>query len=202
MTRRSGARTGAARSARPPGQQDPPDSRSQAGGEPEDQRAKARELCLRLLTAKARTRAELAAALARRGVDEEVAHEVLARFSEVGLIDDAAFAESYVHSGHAYRGLGRRALTTQLRRRGVDEETAGAAVAAVGPADEEEMARTLVRRGLAGGARGDEVATLRRLVGMLARRGYPEGLSYRVVREELRSAGRDSALLEQLDNVD
>ena len=201
MTRRSAARTGASRSARPPGQQDPPDSR-QAGGEPEDQRAKARELCLRLLTAKARTRAELAAALARRGVEEEVAHEVLARLSEVGLIDDAAFAESYVHSGHAYRGLGRRALTTQLRRRGVDEETAGAAVAAVGPAAEEEMARTLVRRGLASGARGDEAATLRRLVGMLARRGYPEGLSYRVVREELRAAGRDCAVLEQLDNVD
>jgi regulatory protein len=155
-----------------------------------------------LLTAKARTRAELASALARRGVDEAIIDEVLARFSEVGLVDDAAFAESYVHSGHTYQGLGRRALAVQLRRRGVDGETVGAAVAAVEPDAEEQMARTLVRRRLATGARGDEVVIIRRLVGMLARRGYSEGLSYRVVREELRAAGRDTELLDQLDNVD
>jgi regulatory protein len=138
--------------------------------------------------------------LARRGIDDDTARDVLARFSEVGLIDDAAFAESFVHAGHAYRGLGRRALAAQLRRRGVDEQTTGDAVAAVDPRAEEEMARALVRRRLAGGATGpDEVVMIRKLVGMLARRGYPEGLSYRVVRDELRAAGRDADLLDAVD---
>jgi regulatory protein len=169
----------------------------------QDPHAMARQICLRLLTAKARTRAELATALARKGIDEQTASEVLARFGEVGLIDDTAFAESYVHSGHTYRGLGRRALAAQLRRRGVDEETMGAALEAVEPQAEEEMARTLVRRGLASVRPGaDEVSTIRKLVGMLARRGYPAGLSYRVVREELRAAGRAADALDALDAVD
>jgi len=166
---------------------------------PAEQEARARKICLDQLAMRARTRAELATALARRGIDEDIAQRVLARFHEVGLIDDAAFAESYVHAGHTYRGLGRRALAAQLRRRGVDEETTGEAIAAVEPAAEEEMARMLVRRQLANSTRrADEVAMIRKLVGMLARRGYPEGLSYRVVREELRAAGHDAA---QLDDV-
>ena len=177
----------------------------QANSEPDDPQATARQICLKLLTAKARTRAELATALARRGIDEDTAEQVLQRFSEVGLIDDAAFAESFVQSGHAYRGLGRRALAAQLRRRGVDEQTTGAAISAVDPHTEEEMARTLVRRRLASGThRVDEVTMIRKLVGMLARRGYPAGLSYRVVRDELRAAGRDAALLDgaDLDSAD
>ncbi|HEY3261635.1 MAG TPA: regulatory protein RecX [Pseudonocardiaceae bacterium] len=197
--RRGAARTDRAteprkRSARAPVSDGP------ARTDPIDPRAKARQICLDLLTTKARTRAELATALARRGIDEDTVSDVLARFSEVGLIDDAAFAESFVHAGHNYRGLGRRALAAQLRRRGVDEQTTDTALAAVDPHAEEEMARTLVRRRLAGGAAGaDEVATIRKLVGVLARRGYPEGLSYRVVRDELRAAGRDAGPLDDLD---
>lgn len=175
------------------------EGRGGSGGEP-DPSAVARQLCLRLLTVRARTRSELAAALARRGIDEHTADGVLARFSDVGLIDDTAFAESFVQSGHAHRGLGRRALAAQLRRRGVDEHTTGEAVAAVDRDAEEEMARTLVRRRLAGGGRrADEASTIRQLAGMLARRGYPEGLTYRVIRDELYAAGRNTALLDGVD---
>lgn len=165
-----------------------------------DLQAKARQICLQLLTTRARTRAELATALARRGIDEQTAGEVLARFGEVGLIDDGAFAESYVHAGHTYRGLGRRALAAQLRRRGVDEQTTGVALEAVEPRAEEEMARTLVRRRLTGSpGQADELPVIRKLVGMLARRGYPEGLSYRVVRDELRAAGRNATALDDIE---
>jgi len=202
MTSRSAARAGR-RSARTPQVEQArseQDSGERAGAEADDPRARARQICLQLLTTKARTRAELAIALARRGIDEDTARDVLTRFSEVGLIDDTAFAESFVQSGHTYRGLGRRALAAQLRRRGVDEQTTDTAVAAVDPHAEEDMARALVRRRLGGGASGgtDEVTTIRKLVGMLARRGYPEGLSYRVVRDELRAAGRDS---DKLDDI-
>lgn len=200
MARRARPRT--ARSERSASaQDDSPPSPDQAAAE--DPQALARQICLRLLTLRARTRAELATTLARRGIDAAIAEQVLVRFSEVGLIDDAAFAESYVHSGHVYQGLGRRALAVRLRRRGVDEQTAGEALAAVDPESEAEMARALVRRRLPRDGRAldqaSQARTVQRLVGLLARRGYPEGLSYRVVREELRAAGQQTALLDGID---
>jgi regulatory protein len=156
----------------------------------------ARQICLRLLAARPRTRAELAAALRRKGVDDETALAVLDRLSEVKLVDDEALAESVVHAGHAYQGLGRRALAARLRRRGVDEPTTSAAVSAVDRSAEEQRARELVRRRLPAMASVDEATVIRRLVSLLARKGYPPGLSYAVVREELRGAGRDTALLD------
>lgn len=151
--------------------------------------AQAQGICLRLLTARPRSRAELADALRRRGVPEEVGEPVLDRLSEVGLIDDAAFAESAVHSAHRHRGLGRRALRTELRRRGVPSEIADHAVAAVRREDEEQRARELVRRKLGTSTVRDPSALARKLGAMLARKGYPEGLAWRVVRDELGPGG-------------
>ncbi len=154
-----------------------------------DPAARARGMCLRLLTARPRSRAELAQALRRRGVPEEIGESVLERLSEVGLVDDVTFAETAVHSGHTHRGLGRRALSAELHRRGVPADIAADAVAALRPEDEEQRARELVRRTLrTRTTRAREPATLAgRLAGMLARKGYPEGLVLRVVREELGS---------------
>jgi regulatory protein len=152
---------------------------------PGDPEAVARAICLRLLDTQPRTRAELAAALARRGVPDDAADSVLSRFTEVGLIDDEAFAAAWVDSRHAGRGLARRALAGELRRRGVAAATVEEAVLRVDPAAEEATARALVRRRLASTAALDPAARARRLIGQLARRGYPADLSYRLVREEL-----------------
>ncbi len=167
---------------------------------PGDPESVARAICLRLLTGQPRTRAELAAALARRGVPPEAAEAVLGRFAEVGLIDDRAFAEAWVGTRHAGRGLARRALAAELRRRGVDEGTAGDAVAILDPATEERTARALVGRRLAATRRLDPPVRVRRLVGMLARKGYPPGLAVRVVREELAAEGTDPGELADLDD--
>lgn len=163
-----------------------------------DPLAQARGICLKLLTARPRSRAELAEALRRKGIPEEIGESVLDRLGEVGIADDAAFAESAVHSGHTYRGLGRRALSAELRRRGVPDGIAREAVAAVRPEDEEQRARELVRRRLRTVSRDDRTSDekgrgdkgrddkmMRRLAGMLARKGYSEGLALRVLREEL-----------------
>ncbi|HEY0696454.1 MAG TPA: regulatory protein RecX, partial [Micromonospora sp.] len=85
-----------------------------------DESELAREICLRQLAVRPRTRAELAGAMARRGISEKVAEEVLDRYDEVGIIDDAAFARAWVSSRHHGRGLARRALANELRQRGVD----------------------------------------------------------------------------------
>jgi regulatory protein len=147
--------------------------------------AEAQAICLRLLTARPRSRAELADALRKRGFPEEVGEPVLDRLSKVGLVDDAVFAESAVYSGHRYRGLGRRALRAELQRRGVSSEIADQAVAGVGPDDEEERARELVRRKLRTGTMRDVSTLARKLSGMLVRKGYSEVLAWRVVRDEL-----------------
>ncbi|HZG95696.1 MAG TPA: regulatory protein RecX [Mycobacteriales bacterium] len=159
----------------------------------------ARAICLRLLTDRARTRAELATALARRNVPPDVGDAVLDRFTELGFVDDGAFAAAWVQSRHAGRGLGRRALTHELRARGVDDASIATAVEAVGEAEEAVRARELVNRKLRA-TRGLPAATrARRLAGMLARKGYPGGLAARVVREALQADAADPGLLQADD---
>jgi regulatory protein len=144
---------------------------------------------LRKLTAAPRTRAQLADDLARRAVPDEVATKVLDRFTEVGLIDDRAFADSWVRTRHAQRGLSRRALAHELRNKGVADELVDEAVAEVDDDDERRAAEELVARRLPALARFDRQTQLRRLVGMLARKGYPGGLAMQVVRAAVATEG-------------
>lgn len=158
--------------------------------------SQAREICLNLLAMRARTRSELRTQLLRRGVAEPVADQVLGRLHEVGLIDDAGFAEQWVRSRHEYHGMARRALSVELRRKGVADDVVADAVSAVDRDAEEVRARELVRKRLRTIGDVPELTAVRRLVGMLARKGYPEGLAYRVVREELREGGCATELLD------
>ncbi|MFJ2030986.1 recombination regulator RecX [Streptosporangium sp. NPDC087985] len=167
---------------------DGPVEGSPAGqGPAADPQAVARAICLRLLTMAPRTRAQLAEALRKREVPEEAAEAVLERFSEVGLIDDEAFAAAWVSSRHAGRGLARRALASELRHRGVDEDTVKEAVGQLDSDQEVETARRLVARKLSSTRGLEPAARTRRLAGMLARKGYGPGLAFRVVREALES---------------
>lgn len=159
-----------------------------------DPEAVARTLCLRWLTDRPHTRGELATKLAKKGVPAEAAGSVLDRFVEVGLVDDAAFASSWVQSRHAGRGLARSALRQELRRRGVDEHTIEGAVDELSGEDEAARARALVARKLASTRGIDPAARTRRLAGLLARKGYPPGVAYQVVREAIAAEGTDPAL--------
>ncbi|MCF2533093.1 recombination regulator RecX [Yinghuangia sp. KLBMP8922] len=150
-----------------------------------DPEAAARAICLRQLTGQPRTRAQLADALKKRGVPDDVADHVLGRFTEVKLIDDAAFAAAWVDTRHQGRGLARRALARELRQRGVDASLVDEAVERLDPEQELATARALVARRLPATRRLDRQARMRRLAGMLARKGYGEGLALRVVREAL-----------------
>lgn len=161
----------------------------------------ARAICLRLLTMQPRTRAELAAALTKRGVPDDAAETVLSRFTEVGLIDDRAFAAAWVDSRHSGRGLARRALAAELRKRGIDGDVVGEAVAVVDAEAEDRAARQLVARRLAATRRFDQPTRVRRLAGMLARKGYPPGVAMRVVRDALAAEGDDPGELDGLDDT-
>jgi regulatory protein len=156
----------------------------------ESREEQARDLCLRLLTARARTRAQLAAQLTKRGFPEEVSGRVLDRLAEVGLVDDQDFAEQWVRSRHLNAGKGKRALAAELRTKGVDDEVIAEALADVDADAERGRAEQLVadklrRERLSDDA--DDVKVARRLVGMLARRGYSQAMAFEVVKVALAS---------------
>jgi len=155
----------------------------------DDPEARARQICLRLLTVQPRTRAELAQALRRGGVPADTAETVLARFTDVGLIDDAAFARAWVESRHYSRGLSRRTLSVELRRHGVDRDEIREAVETLDPEQEVTTARRLVEQKMASTRGQPPEARARRAASLLARKGYPPGLAYRLIKETLEQEG-------------
>ena len=204
-TRRQGSSFGS-RPRRAAAPDDDPLTPDVVPGSPEDPmgdpESVARGICLRALTGAPKTRQQLADLLTKRGVPDDAAEAVLDRFAEVGLIDDAAYARAWVSSRQAGRGLARRALSAELRAKGVDAEVAAEAVQAVGDDDEREAARRLVDRKVGAMRRLDRVTATRRLMGMLARKGYNGGLAAAVVREALDGAGAEATAVAGFDDLD
>ena len=167
--------------------------------EPQDPEARARQICLRLLALAPRTRAQLAKAMRRGGVPDDAAEAVLSRFTEVGMIDDAAFARAWVESRHHSRGLSKRSLSAELRRHGVRNEEIREALDVLDPEQEVATARALVERKLATTRGRPLEARARQVAGLLARRGYPPGLAFRLIKEALDQEGSDEAAGWELD---
>ena len=123
-----------------------PEADPRTRGEEPDPHDWARQIVLRQLTAAPRSRSQLEQALRRKDCPDDVAAAVLDRMEEVGLVDDEAYAGMLVRSQQAGRGLARRALRQELRKKGVDDETAAAALAEVDGHAEEARARELVAK--------------------------------------------------------
>ncbi len=175
--------------------EEPPTTGASAQDADPDPERVARTILLRMLTGAPRSRAQLAEKLAQREVPEEVAERVLDRFTEVGLIDDAAYAEMVVHTARSARGLGRRAVAHELRRRGVGPAEAAQAIAGLDDDADEATARALLERRWPGWASLDPQVRTRRALGMLARKGFSGGMSSRLIRE----MGDDRATLPWID---
>lgn len=183
-------RGGGGRSGFRPEEPDP-DSSIAADAEP-DPASVARAIVLRQLTSSAKSRLQLSRKLAERNIPEDVAEAVLDRFQEVRLIDDAEFAEMWVRSRSQSRKLARGALRRELADKGIDADTAAAALERLSDADEEAAARQLVERKLRTGTdlsdRAERDRTTRRLASMLARKGYQPAQAFRIVAEVLESS--------------
>lgn len=146
----------------------------------------AKNLCLRWLSVQARSRAELAAKLRERGIPDSAADLALDRLTDVGLIDDAAYAEAFVASRHRDRGLGRSALRRELERKGIDRDLADQALQSIDGDAERSRAAALVAKKLDSAMFAGTEAARRRLLGMLARRGYSSAVAIAVVNDALR----------------
>jgi regulatory protein len=162
----------------------------------------AREICLQQLASSPKSRAQLETVLKRRGVTSDVAAEVLDRLEDVRLVDDSAYAESYVTTRRAST-MSRRALGHELRSKGVAGSVVEEALDTLDPDAEIETARALVARKLPSTRSLPIDARVRRLVGVLARKGYSGGLAMRVVREALATEAEldllERAMLDDLD---
>lgn len=174
--------TGAAES---PGGDDTDRSTREAERSIRELTASARAICLRLLTVAPRPRAGLAQALERKEIPNHVAEAVLDRLTDIGLIDDAAYARSFVRVKHRDRALGRTALRHELRKLGVDEESMAAAVETLDGDAERSRAAELVAKRVDAAMVSGVMAARRRLLGLLSRRGYGPDVAIPVVERAL-----------------
>ena len=171
-----------------------PEQSPPAGGEaPEDRDAKtdtdpeglARSIVLRELASRARTRHELAQALAAKQVPDAVSRSVLDRFQAAGLVDDVAFAAEWVESRQGRRHLSAAALRRELQAKGLDSDHIDAALSAVDADDEYAAALDLARRRQRSMDHLPREVQYRRLAGMLGRRGFGHATAARVLAEVL-----------------
>ena len=153
-----------------------------------DPRSVAHAIALRVLALRPHSRAELERKLARRGCDPQVAAGVLDRLAEVGLVDDAAYAQMLVQSRSRINGLSGAALRRELREKGVDDELATTAIGSLDDETERARAEELVAKKLRTMGGLDPQVQARRLAAMLARKGYPSGVAYAVVRDAVNAA--------------
>lgn len=185
------------------GEADPEEVPDHVAGDPEpDPEEVARTIVLRQLTASPKSRKQLEEKLAARQVPEHVAQAVLDRYEEVQLVDDAAFAQMWVRSRQRSRGLARGALRRELQQKGITGETAEEALEGVSEDQERAAALELIHKKLRGATvptgsspedRAARDKVVRRLAGMLARKGYPPGMALSLVREVLDAAGEDDS---------
>lgn len=150
-----------------------------------DAKSVARAIVLRKLAASARSRAQLLDCLRKRDIPDDVSEAVLDHFAAIGYVDDAAFAEGWVHGRHRSRGLARSVIRRELRARGVDEDVAAEALAVISDDDERARAAALVRSRMRTVAGQTDEVRVRRMAQMLMRRGYPGPVAIGVVREVL-----------------
>ena len=189
---------------------DMPSDPTEAAEQQEQLHETARAIVLRQLTASAKSRQQLEDKLADKDSPESVARAVLDRFEQVELVDDQAFAQSYVRQRAETRKLARPALRMELQRKGVDRDLVEQALAQRTDDDERADAVELTRRKLPSGPalqaqladREAKQKLIRRMVSALARKGYAPGLAFEVVRGVLDDHGAgDDGLLEEPESL-
>ncbi len=149
---------------------------------------RARQVALRQLAMGPRTRHQLTDKMLAKECAPDVIDRVLNRMADVGLIDDQAYAHMLVRTKREGSGMAVRGLRHELRKKGIPEEMAEAAVEGVQPEQEREQAEALVAARLPRLYGLERDVQMRRLGGFLARKGYPAGLSFAVIKDALDQA--------------
>lgn len=172
--------------------------RAARAAEETDPYTRAKTIVYNQLAYSAKTRGQLRKKLQAEGFDAELIEPLLDKFEAAKLIDDAEYAQTFVAQKSRTKKLSRAALRRELAERGVRGEEAENALAQRTDEQEREDAAELVRKKLRPGMdlsdRAEKDRVTRRLLGMLARRGYSSSVSMSVIREELAAYGADDEL--------
>ena len=172
--------------------------RAARAAEETDPYTRAKTIVYNQLAYSAKTRGQLRKKLQAEGFDAELIEPLLDKFEAAKLIDDAEYAQTFVAQKSRTKKLSRAALRRELAERGVHGEEAENALAQRTDEQEREDAAELVRKKLRPGMdlsdRAEKDRVTRRLLGMLARRGYSSSVSMSVIREELAAYGAEDEL--------
>lgn len=172
--------------------------RAARAAEETDPYTRAKTIVYNQLAYSAKTRGQLRKKLQAEGFDAELIEPLLDKFEAAKLIDDAEYAQTFVAQKSRTKKLSRAALRRELAERGVHGEEAENALAQRTDEQEREDAAELVRKKLRPGMdfsdRTEKDRVTRRLLGMLARRGYSSSVSMSVIREELAAYGAEDEL--------
>lgn len=172
--------------------------RAARAAEEADPYTRAKTIVYNQLAYSAKTRGQLRKKLQAEGFDAELIEPLLDKFEAAKLIDDAEYAQTFVAQKSRTKKLSRAALRRELAERGVRGEEAENALAQRTDEQEREDAAELVRKklrpGMDLGDRAEKDRVTRRLLGMLARRGYSSSVSMSVIREELAVYGAEDEL--------
>ena len=147
-----------------------------------DPAGRARAIALRALAGAPRSAAQLRSTLLARDVAEGVVDEVISRYREVGLIDDASLAQMIARTRHRERGLARNAIERDLRGRGLEDSDIALALAQISDDDERAAALALAQRRWDALAGVPREARMRRVAAHLGRKGYAPGAAFDLVR--------------------
>lgn len=144
------------------------------------------EACLRFLEARARSAAEVRRRLLLHGYRADLVEGAIERLTELGMIDDAAFARAWVESRDRARPRGERALRQELARKGIDRAVADETLEERDlehPDADAAAAKRLLQRHAAALARvTDPRARRQRAYALLARNGFDSELAAEVTR--------------------
>lgn len=149
---------------------------------PEKQESRARNVLLHQLARSAKSTSQLRKILEQREISTEIAEKVLERFTEVGLIDDAAYAETIVNSRRNYKGLAKSAIKRELNEKGVSQELVEQAISGITAEDDFESAKELATRRFRQLAHLEKEVRTRRLAGFLQRKGYASSAVFAAIR--------------------
>lgn len=166
------------------------DAAPQIDVEYEKRKAKVRHRALLLLDQRARSEHEITTRLLDADFEPPIVADVVADLKRCDLIDDATFAAEWVRQRHTHRGKSRRALEHELREKGISSAVSADALASISAESEESQATALAEKKArtithAPANYSEYTKMLRKVVGVLARRGYGESMSYGVAKQAL-----------------
>jgi regulatory protein len=154
----------------------------------EDQEDRAKLVCLRLLSYRARSRAELKTRLEAKGFPPVIIRRTLADLIRLGLVNDEEVARQGVEGRMRFRPSGAAVLRRELAKKGIDSQLAAETVAQLlGEEEEWQLALGLAQARLRRSHFAKEKWQAR-LGRFLAGRGF----SYSIIRKVLNICAQET----------